>query len=85
MISARFQLIKKIRFSENIPLREAMDKADAVIANPSLLPELFEFYTKYVQDNNEQVVETVFQNSPLKWSHCEAIVRALQDKGYITL
>lgn len=85
-MNVKFDFIKNYREQhEGMSLRDAHAYINSVLNSPKLDPELFVDYCDALDKRTSEVIECVFQNSPLQYSYCETIVKALIHKGYVTI
>lgn len=84
-MSIKTELMKIVRQSKNLDLRDAHYYVNDVLEDPDKDPDLYGQYVALTDKRTSEVIECVFQNSPLQFTYCQTIVMALIDKGYITL
>lgn len=84
-MSIKTELMKIARQSKDLSLRDAHYYVNDVLEDPDKDPDLYEQYVALTDKRTSEVIECVFQNSPLQFTYCETIVKALIHKGYVTI
>ena len=84
-MSIKTELMKIVRQSKNLDLRDAHYYVNDVLEDPDKDPDLYGQYVALTDKRTSEVIECVFQNSPLQFAYCQTIVTALINKGYVTL
>ena len=85
IVQAKLQVIKEYRTQYGTSLKEALDAVNEIIEKADRDNSLYEKYLDLLHANMEQVVEEIFQVSPLKMDECRKIAMRLVNKKYIQL
>ena len=85
MASSQVKAVEYVRIRDGVSLREAHKYVKSVMADPQVDLDVYEIQQAHFAQNLQDATEVVFQMTPLKWSTCKAVVRALHEQGKLIL
>lgn len=85
MATSQVKAAEFVRIRDGVSLREAHKYVKSVMADPQVDWDVHNIQQIFFAQHLREATEIVFQMTPLKWSTCKAIVRALHEQGKLIL
>lgn len=84
-LSARFQTVKKYREENACTTKDALTAVTEIIDKGDPDNPYYCFYVEATDIAYTNMVECVFQNSPLQYNYCKTVIDALLRDGHLHL